>query len=45
MIAEALKQNVPVYVVSISEKVGIGKVIYVNNSNDWEKVELEFASE
>lgn len=44
MITEALKQNVPVYVISISEKVGIGKVIYVNNSNDLEKVELEFAS-
>ena len=42
MIAEALKQNVPVYVVSISEKVGIGKVIYVNNSNDLENVKSEF---
>lgn len=44
LIAESLKQNVPVCIVSISEKVGIDKVIYVNNSNDWEKVELEFAS-
>lgn len=42
MIAEALKQNVPAYVISISEKVGIGKVIYVNSLNDWQNVKSEF---
>ena len=42
MIAEALKQNVPVYVVLISEKVGIGKKIYVNSLNDWQNVKSEF---
>lgn len=42
MIAEALKQNVPVYVISISEKVGIGKKIYVNSLNDWQNVKSEF---
>ena len=42
MIAEALKQNVPVYVVSISEKVGIGKKILVTDSNDWNKILSDF---
>ena len=42
MIAEALKQNVPVYVVSISEKVGIGKKMLVTNIDDWNKILSNF---
>ena len=42
MIAEALKQNVPVYVVSISEKVGIGKKMLVTNLNDWNNILSDF---
>ena len=42
MIAEALKQNVPVYVVSISEKVGIGKKMLVTNIDDWNKILSDF---
>lgn len=42
MIAEALKQNVPVYVVSISEKVGIGKKMIVTNIDDWNKIISDF---
>lgn len=43
MIAEALKQNVPVYVVSISEKVGIGKKMLVTDLNEWNKVKYDFS--
>lgn len=42
MIAEALKQNVPVYVVSISEKVGMGKKMLVTNIDDWNKIISDF---
>lgn len=42
MIAEALKQNVPVYVVSISEKVGMGKKMLVTNIDDWNKILSDF---
>ena len=42
MIAEALKQNVPVYVISISEKVGIGKKMLVTNIDDWNKILSNF---
>lgn len=42
MVNEALKKNVPVYIISISEKFGIGKIIYVNDSKDWEKLKSEF---
>lgn len=42
MIAEALKQNVPVYVVSISEKVGIGKKMIATNIDDWDKILSDF---
>lgn len=42
MIAEALKQNVPVYVISISEKVGIGKKMIVTNIDDWNKIISDF---
>lgn len=43
MIAEALKQDVPVYVVSISENVGIGKKLLVTNLNDWNKIKYDFS--
>lgn len=42
MITEALKQNVPVYVVSISENVGIGKKMLVTDSNDWNQMKYDF---
>lgn len=42
MISEALKQNVPVYVVSISEKVGMGKKMLVTNIDDWNKIISDF---
>lgn len=42
MIAEALKQNVPVYVISISEKVGIGKKMLVTDLNEWNKILSDF---
>ena len=42
MIAEALKQNVPVYVVSISEKVGMGKKMLVTNIDDLNKIISDF---
>lgn len=43
MIAEALKQNVPVYVVSISENVGIGKKMLVTDLHDWNKIKYDFS--
>lgn len=42
MIAEALKQNVPVYVISISEKVGIGKKMLITDLHDWNKILSDF---
>ena len=42
MISEALKQNVPVYVVSISENVGIGKKMLVTNLNKWNQIISNF---
>lgn len=42
MIAEALKKNVPVYVISISENVGIGKKMLVTNIDDWNKILSDF---
>lgn len=43
MIAEALKQNVPVYVISISEKVGIGKKMLVTDLNYWNQIKYDFS--
>lgn len=43
MIAEALKQNVPVYVISISEKVGIGKKMLVTDLNYWNQIKYNFS--
>ena len=42
MIAEALKKNVPVYVVSISENVGIGKKMLVTDLNKWNQMKYDF---
>ena len=42
MIAEALKKNVPVYVISISENVGIGKKMLVTDLNEWNKILSDF---
>ena len=42
MISEALKQNVPVYVISISEKVGVGKKMLVTDLNEWNKILSDF---
>lgn len=42
MIAEALKQNVPVYVVSISGNVGIGKKMLVTDLNEWNQIKYDF---
>lgn len=43
MIAEALKKNVPVYVISISENVGIGKKMLVTDLHDWNQVKYDFS--
>lgn len=43
MIAEALKQDVPVYVVSISENVGIGKKMLVTDLHDWNQIKYDFS--
>lgn len=43
MISEALKQNVPVYVVSISENVGIGKKLLVTDLHDWNQIKYDFS--
>lgn len=43
MIAEALKKNVPVYVISISENVGIGKKMLVTNIDDWNQIKYDFS--
>lgn len=42
MIAEALKKNVPVYVISISENVGIGKKMLVTDLHDWNQMKYDF---
>lgn len=42
MIAEALKQTVPVYVISISEKVGVGKKMLVTDLNYWNQIKYDF---
>lgn len=38
MIAEALKKKVPVYVISISTRVGVGKKFMISNLEDWEYI-------
>lgn len=43
MIAEALKKNVPVYVISISENVGIGKKMLITDLHDWNQVKYDFS--
>ena len=43
MITEALKKNVPVYVISISENVGIGKKMLVTDLNEWNKIKYDFS--
>lgn len=42
MITEAVKRGVPTYVVSISEKVGIGELFKVDNCREWERVKKMF---
>lgn len=42
MITEAVKRGVPTYVVSISEKVGIGELFKVDDCKEWERVKKMF---
>lgn len=42
MITEAVKRGVPTYVVSISEKVGIGELFKVDDCKEWKKVKKMF---
>lgn len=42
MIAEALKKRVPVYVISISARVGVGKKFMINSLEDWEYIKGAF---
>ena len=42
MITEAVKRGVPTYVVSISEKVGIGELFKVDDCKKWERVKKMF---
>lgn len=42
MITEAVKRGVPTYVVSLSEKVGIGELFKVDDCEEWERIKKMF---
>lgn len=42
MITEAVKRGVPTYVISISEKVGIGELFKVGDCKEWERIKKMF---